>query len=79
MTLYFYSIFKKKNSTGAVFALDILAPYDYYMRLDSDSFLIGPVTFDVFERMRDGDFRYAFLQVFIYVHTHTHTHTQHTN
>jgi len=28
---------------GAVFELDILNPYEYYMRLDSDSYLIGQV------------------------------------
>jgi hypothetical protein len=27
-----------------VFALDILAKYDYLLRLDSDSFLIGKLT-----------------------------------
>ena len=29
---------------GEVFALDILAKYDYLLRLDSDSYLIGKLT-----------------------------------
>ena len=47
---------------GAVFAHESLASYDFYMRLDSDSYLVGKMTLDPFEEMARGDFSYAFLQ-----------------
>ena len=47
---------------GAVFAHESLASYDFYMRLDSDSYLVGKMTLDPFEEMARGDWSYAFLQ-----------------
>ncbi len=52
---------------GEVFALDVLAKYDYLLRLDSDSYLIGKLTLtdgmDPFELLRARSASYAFLQV----------------
>ena len=37
-----------------IFLRPELADYDYYMRLDDDSFILSPLTFNVFARMRGG-------------------------
>lgn len=42
-----------------IFLRPELADYDYYMRLDDDSFILSPLTFNVFARMRGGH-RYAY-------------------
>ena len=42
-----------------IFRRPELAGYDYYMRLDDDSFILSPLTFDAFARMRERRFRYA--------------------
>jgi len=37
-----------------------LADYDYYMRLDDDSFILSPLRYNVFERMREQGYSYAY-------------------
>ena len=34
--------------------------YDYYMRMDDDSFILSPLRFNVFERMRGNGYKYAY-------------------
>lgn len=46
-----------------IFRRPELAGYDYYMRLDDDSFILSPLTFDAFARMRERRFRYAYRAV----------------
>lgn len=46
-----------------VFLREELAGYDYFMRLDDDSFILSPLTFDVFARMRERRLRYAYRAV----------------
>ena len=46
-----------------IFRRPELADYDYYKRLDDDSFILSPLTFDVFARMRERRFRYAYRAV----------------
>ena len=46
---------------GAVFAQDILAPYDFLWRMDSDSYIIGPMAIDPLEKLDVSLASYAFL------------------
>lgn len=46
-----------------IFHRDELSGYDYFMRLDDDSFILSPLMFDVFARMRERRFRYAYRAV----------------
>lgn len=46
-----------------IFFHPALEGYDYYMRLDDDSFILSPVAFDVFEDMAKGGFRYGYRAV----------------
>ena len=34
-----------------MFQYPLLEPYDWFWRLDSDSFILGPLAFDPFRRM----------------------------
>ena len=47
--------------SGTMFNYPLLAPYDWFWRLDSDSFLLAPLTHDPFRRMLDGRFVYGFM------------------
>lgn len=46
-----------------IFHRDELSGYDYFMRLDDDSFILSPLMFDVFARMSERRFRYAYRAV----------------
>lgn len=43
-----------------VFFREELDGYEFYMRMDDDSFILSPIGFDVFERMRERRCRYAY-------------------
>uniref|UniRef100_A0A7S4PF26 Protein O-GlcNAc transferase n=1 Tax=Guillardia theta TaxID=55529 RepID=A0A7S4PF26_GUITH len=46
-----------------MFYLDVLQPFDYYWRLDADSFLLSPIPFDVFDRMARDKLEYGYMVV----------------
>ena len=43
-----------------IFSRPELAGYDFYMRMDDDSFILSPLKFNVFELMRDKGYKYAY-------------------
>jgi hypothetical protein len=47
--------------SGGIYRDPRLAEYDYYWRLDSDSYLYSPIDFDPFERMKNENYEYAFM------------------
>jgi len=47
---------------GKIFNHPALAKYKWYMRLDSDSFILSKVTRDPFKVMRENDYHYAFME-----------------
>lgn len=46
---------------GKIYNHPALTKYDWCMRLDSDSFLISPINYDMFERMSNEGKEYAFM------------------
>lgn len=48
-----------------VFMHPALAPYTHFMRMDTDSFFLSPLEFDVFQRMRDRGWMYGFVMLWI--------------
>lgn len=47
--------------SGGIYQDPRLAGYDYYMRLDSDSYIYSRIDYDVFEYMADNSKEYAFM------------------
>ena len=47
--------------SGEIYKHDRLKSYDWYMRMDSDSFLMSPVTYDLFEYMEDNKKVYGYI------------------
>jgi alpha 1,2-mannosyltransferase len=47
--------------SGGIYKEPRLAKYDYYWRLDSDSYIYSPINYDPFEKMRSQDFEYAYM------------------
>ena len=43
-----------------VFDHPALQQLDYYMRLDTDSFILSPIKYDLFQYMRDNDYKYGY-------------------
>ena len=39
-----------------------IADFDYYLRLDSDSFILDPVIYNLFQKISEGNFQYGYLQ-----------------
>ena len=48
--------------SGEIFKLDELKKYEYVMRLDNDSFLLKPVSFDIFKYMKENNLDYGFIE-----------------
>ena len=46
-----------------VYQLPVLWGFDYYMRLDDDSFFLSNVTYDWFKYMRDNDYLYGYKRI----------------
>jgi hypothetical protein len=44
-----------------MFGYPLLKPYDWFWRLDSDSFILGPLTHDPFRRMAEGRYVYGYM------------------
>ena len=47
--------------SGTMFRYPLLAAYDWFWRLDSDSFILGPLSFDPFRRMAEGGQVYGYM------------------
>ena len=47
---------------GQIFHHPALANYKFYMRLDSDSFILSKITRDPFQHMKDQGYEYAFME-----------------
>jgi len=47
--------------SGEIYKHPALLQYDWYWRLDSDSFILSPIKYDVFQRMADRGYEYAYL------------------
>jgi len=47
--------------SGGIYTDKRLANYEYYWRLDSDSYLYSPINFDPFERMKSRGYEYAYM------------------
>jgi hypothetical protein len=47
--------------TGEIYKQPQLGKYDYYMRMDTDSFILGPVNYDVFCYMKQNNKKYGYI------------------
>lgn len=47
--------------SGGIYMDPRLSKYDYYWRLDSDSYLFSPINYDPFEKMRTNGYEYAYM------------------
>ena len=46
--------------SGRLQQMELFREYEYYMRLDDDSLLLEPFTFDPFVRMKEQNLTYAY-------------------
>ena len=46
---------------GEIFKNDILKEYDYYMRLDTDSFILSPLNYDIFKWAKENKCYYGYI------------------
>ena len=49
--------------TGGVFNQDVLSKYKYVWRLDTDSFIVEKIKYDIFSRMSQGDYNYGYINI----------------
>ena len=47
--------------SGTMFNYPLLEPYDWFWRLDSDSFILRPITVDPFRRLLEGRHVYGYM------------------
>lgn len=47
--------------SGGMYKQSILDDYTYYLRLDTDSYILSPLNYDIFEMMEAGDYKYGFI------------------
>lgn len=47
--------------SGGLYELPIMNIYDYYLRLDSDSFIHTKIDYDIFEFMKSGNYNYGYI------------------
>ncbi|NJD76986.1 MAG: hypothetical protein FIB08_07815 [Candidatus Methanoperedens sp.] len=50
--------------SGIIFHHPALKDYDYYWRLDTDSFLLDKIDYDVFQFMHERNFKYGYIGIF---------------
>jgi len=48
--------------SGGIYTDQRLLKYDWYWRLDSDSYLLAPIDYDPFEKMAQNGYEYAFMR-----------------
>lgn len=47
---------------GTIYSLPIMQNYEYYLRLDTDSYILSPVRYDVFDWMKKTGCEYGFIE-----------------
>jgi hypothetical protein len=47
--------------SGGIYRDERLLKYDWYWRLDSDSYIYSPISYDPFERMKNEGYEYAYM------------------
>lgn len=50
--------------SGIIFHHPALKEYDYYWRLDTDSFLLDKINYDLFQFMQERDLEYGYIDIF---------------
>ena len=49
--------------SGQMYEFDILKQYDYYLRLDTDSYIITKIPYDIFELAKQKEIYYGFIKI----------------
>lgn len=49
--------------SGQMYEYDILHKYDYYLRLDTDSYIITRIPYDIFELAKQNEIYYGFIKI----------------
>jgi len=49
--------------SGEVFNQDILSGYEYVWRLDTDSFILDQINYNIFDRMKQSDYIYGYINI----------------
>ena len=47
---------------GGMFDQPIMEDYKYYLRLDTDSYILSPLNYDIFEMMNNGGYKYGYIE-----------------
>lgn len=47
--------------SGGMYEQKIMENYGYYMRLDTDSYILSPLDYDIFKFMEDGKYKYGYI------------------
>jgi len=48
--------------SGGIYTEPIMDYYKYYLRLDTDSYILSAVGYDIFEAMEKGDYKYGYIE-----------------
>lgn len=48
--------------SGWLYEQPIMKNYEYYLRLDTDSFILSPINYNVFNWMKENNLEYSFIQ-----------------
>jgi len=49
--------------SGLIFQQHVLKDYDYLWRLDSDSFILGKIDYDIFQFMQENNYTYGYIHI----------------
>ena len=47
--------------SGGLYDQPIMKGYKYYLRLDTDSYVLTPINYNIFEKMESGNYKYGFI------------------
>lgn len=48
--------------SGGLYKEPIMYSFKYYLRLDTDSYILSPVSYDIFEAMEKGGYKYGYIE-----------------
>ncbi len=48
--------------SGGLYKEPIMDSFKYYLRLDTDSYILSPVGYDIFEAMKTGGYKYGYIE-----------------
>ena len=48
---------------GTIFSLPILSKYQYIWRLDTDSFILSPISYNIFDRLKNNNSIYGYINI----------------